>query len=233
MKEKILKALNWRYATNIFDQSKKVSEDDIHTILESARLSPSSFGLEMWKFIVIKNPEIRAKLREAGYGQAKISEASHLILITYRTDVVENITKERIARIAKIHNKDIKEFESLKQMMDGSIGQKDKDGSLESWVKMQSYIALGIMVETASLLDIDNAPLEGFSGEKVDEILNLKEKIKINEVSSTYFSSEYFAPRPQCERLINKKLISRELNLMRDWREALREYITVYYNCYL
>ncbi len=188
MKEKILKALNWRYATNIFDQSKKVSEDDIHTILESARLSPSSFGLEMWKFIVIKNPEIRAKLREAGYGQAKISEASHLILITYRTDVVENITKERIARIAKIHNKDIKEFESLKQMMDGSIGQKDKDGSLESWVKMQSYIALGIMVETASLLDIDNAPLEGFSGEKVDEILNLKEK---NLKSSTMLALGY------------------------------------------
>ena len=176
MKEQILKALNWRYATNIFDLNKKVSDEDIHTILESARLSPSSFGIEMWKFIVVRNPEIRAKLREAGYGQAKITDASHLVLITYRTDIVGNISKERVDRISKIQNVDPLSLDGLKQMIDGSVEQKSKDGTLEAWIKMQSYIPLGIMVETASLLGVDNAPMEGFSPEKVGEILNLKEK---------------------------------------------------------
>lgn len=176
MKDEILKALNTRYATNVFDPSKKVSEDDLHTILESARLSPSSLGLEMWKFIVVNNLELRAKILEAGYGQPKITDASHLILITYRTDVVENISNERIERTARIQNQDPKELDGLKKRIDGSIDRRSKDGTLENWVKMQSYIPLGIMIETASLLGIDNAPMEGFSVEKVDEILNLKEK---------------------------------------------------------
>lgn len=176
MKEEILKALNTRYSTNVFDSSKKVSEDNLHAILESARLSPSSLGLEMWKFIVVNDTELRAKILEAGYGQQKITDASHLILITYRTDVVENISKERIERTARIQNQDPKELDSLKKRIDDSIDRKSKDGTLENWVKMQSYIPLGIMIETASLLGVDNAPMEGFSGEKVDEILNLKEK---------------------------------------------------------
>jgi nitroreductase len=61
-RKEILNALNWRYATQVFDPSKKVSEEDLHTILESARLSPSPFGIEPWKFFVIKNPELRAKV---------------------------------------------------------------------------------------------------------------------------------------------------------------------------
>jgi nitroreductase / dihydropteridine reductase len=194
MKEEILKALKWRYATKVFDPKKKVSKEDIHTILESARLSPSSIGLEMWKFIVINNPEIRAKLREAGYGQSKITDASHIVLITYRTDIAENIGKERLERTAKIQNQDVKELDGLKQMIDNSIEQKTKDGTLEFWAKMQGYIPLGIMIETASLLGIDSCPMEGFSNEKVDEILNLKEK---NLKSATMLAIGYRGNDPQ------------------------------------
>lgn len=188
MKEQILKALNWRYAVKIFDPTKKVSEDDVHTILESARLSPSSIGLEMWKFIVITNPEIRAKLREAGYGQPKITDASHLVLITYRTDIAENICRERLERTAKIQNQNMNDLEGLKNMINGSIEQKTKDGSLEAWAKMQSYIPLGVMLETAALLGVDSCPMEGFSNEQVDAILNLKEK---NLKSATMFTLGY------------------------------------------
>lgn len=174
--KEILKALNWRYATKVFDSNKKVNEDNLRTILESARLSPSSNGIEMWKFIVVENKEIRLKLHEAGYGQPKITDASHLIVITYRTDSVENLTKERIERTAKIQNENSNNLSGLKTMLDDTVTQKAKDGSLESWVRAQSYIPLGIMIETASLLGIDNGPMEGFQPEKVDEILNLKDK---------------------------------------------------------
>jgi nitroreductase len=177
MKNKeIINALNWRYATKVFDPSKKVSDEDLHTILESARLSPSSNGIEMWKFIVVENKELRLKLQEAAYGQAKVTEASHLVVITYRTDSALNSTKERIERTAKIQNQNPSELGGLKAMLDSAIIKKEADGSLESWIKSQTYIPLGIMIETASLLGIDNGPMEGFDPDKVDEILNLKDK---------------------------------------------------------
>jgi nitroreductase len=176
MKEKIINALKWRYAVKIFNPNKKVSEDNINTILESARLSPSSNGIEMWKFLVIQNPGLRARLREASFDQPKVTDASHLVVITYRTDVALNATKERIERTAKTQNQNPSELDALKNMLDGSIAQKEKDGTLEAWVKAQAYIPLGIMIETAALLEVDGGPMEGFSSEKVDEILNLKEK---------------------------------------------------------
>jgi nitroreductase len=173
IREQLLQALNWRYAVKIFDKEKIVSEDDIHTILESARLSPSSNGLEMWKFFVIKNPEIRVKLREVGYDQSKITDASHLIVITYRTDIAENIGRERLARTARIQNQNIEELDGYKDYLDNTISGVIKYGNALEWSKAQSYIALGVMIETASLLGVDSGPMEGFVSEKVDEILGL------------------------------------------------------------
>jgi nitroreductase len=176
MKKEIIQALNWRYATNVFDTNKKVSDEDLHTILESARLSPSSFGAEMWKFLVVENKEIREKLRIAGYNQAKITEASHLVVLTCRTDAVENLSKEKIERTAKIQNQKIEDLAGFKNMLDGTVKMKIENNTMEEWLKAQTYIPLGIMMETASLLGIDSCPLEGFQPTQVDEILNLKEK---------------------------------------------------------
>jgi nitroreductase len=177
MKNKeIIKALNWRYATKVYDPTKIVSEEDLHTILESARLSPSSIGAEMWKFIVVKNKETREKIKVVGYNQPQITDASHLIILTYRTDVVENLTKEKIERTAKIQNVDENKLEELKSFLENSVTQKIQGGNLEDWIKSQVYIPLGIMIETAALLEIDSCPMEGFESEKVDEILGLVEK---------------------------------------------------------
>lgn len=200
--EEILKALNWRYATKVFDPTKKVSEDDLHTILESARLSPSSNGIEMWKFIVVENKETRQKLREAGYGQPKITDASYLIVIAYRTDSEENLTRERIERTAKIQNENPDNLVGLRTTLDNTVAQKVKDGSLESWIRAQAYIPLGIMIETASLLGIDGGPMEGFEPEKVDEILNLKERnIKsITMLALGYRGEDPASNRPKVRR---------------------------------
>lgn len=193
MNEKIIKALNWRYATKIYNPEKMVSEEDVHTILESARLSPSANGSEMWKFIVVKNKEIRKKLRVVSDNQPKVTDASHLIVITYRTDASESLTKERLERTAKIQNEDINKLSKLKTMLENTVSQKEKDGTLESWIRSQSYIPLGIMIETAALLDIDACPMEGFQPDKVDEILNLKEK---NLKSTTMFAVGYRGDDP-------------------------------------
>jgi nitroreductase len=175
-----------------------VDEEDIHTILEAARLSPSPFGIEPWKFLVIQNPELRAKVGK----QPKMTEASHLIVITYRTDVVENITRERIERTAKIQNQKATELDGLKKSIESSIQKKYTDGNLESWIRSQSYIPLGIMIETASLLGIDNGPMEGFDPQTVDEVLGLKEKNlkSLTMLALGYRGEDPTALRPKVRR---------------------------------
>ncbi len=202
MNEKIIKALNWRYAVKIFDPNKIVSDDDLQTILESARLSPSANGGEMWKFIVVKNKEIRQKLRAVSFDQPKVTDASHLIIITYRTDSAENLKKERIERTAKIQNDDPSKLTSLKTMLENTVAQKIKNGTLETWIQAQSYIPLGIMIETAALLGIDGGPMEGFEPNKVDEILGLKEKNlkSITMLALGYRGNDPASLRPKIRR---------------------------------
>jgi len=193
-KEEMLKALNWRYAVKIFDKDKKISEEDLNTILESGILSPSSLGLEPWKFIVVKDPETRAKLFEVS-NQPKVTDASHLIILTYKTDIKE-IIKERLERTAKIQNQKVEELDTYKLFLENGTKNK-KDTELDSWLKAQSYITLGMMVYTASLLEIDNCPMEGFQNDKVDEILNLKTQ---NLKSVTMLAIGYRGIDPQAEK---------------------------------
>lgn len=171
----ILNTLHWRYAVKVFDSSKKVSKENIDLILESARLSPSAYGLEPWKFFVVENEELRKKIREVGYDQTKITDASHLIIITYRTDAKEKMCNELMDRIKKTRGVNDDDVASYKQMIDGDFTWRD-EANVNSWMKSQAYISVGFMLETAALLGIDAGPMEGFNTDSVDEILGLKEK---------------------------------------------------------
>ncbi|MDF1682740.1 MAG: nitroreductase family protein [Patescibacteria group bacterium] len=85
-----LDKMNWRYATKSFDTSKKISQEDLDEIIEVFRLTPSSFGLEPWKLIVIENPEIRKTLKEHSWGQAQITDSSHLLVFARKTIIDDN-----------------------------------------------------------------------------------------------------------------------------------------------
>ncbi len=201
MQEHIVKALEWRFAVQNFDSAKKIGEADLATILESARLAPSSFGLEPWQFIVIENAKVRENIQAASYGQPKVSEASHLVVIARRTDAREKIVGERITRTAKIQNQDFASLDGFKQMLDGVIASRD-DIALDNWNARQAYIALGMMMETASLLGIDNAAMEGFDPTAVDEILGLREKNLTSTVMLAlgYRREDTSAARPKVRR---------------------------------
>jgi nitroreductase len=173
-REEIISALKKRYAVKTFDPSKKVSDSDLATILECGRLSPSSFGFEPWKFIDVANPGVRAKIRVAGYDQTKITDAPHLIVIAYRTDP-DALVSELIARTAMAQGKKREDLAAFEKMAMGAMGGK-QGGARETWLRSQTYIPLGIMVEAAALLGIDTCPMEGFDPEQVNAILNLKEK---------------------------------------------------------
>lgn len=201
MQDTILKALQWRYATQVFDPEKKISSEELHTILESGRLAPSCFGFEPWKFIVVEKEEIKEKLKEASYGKAKVKDAPYVIIIAYRTDA-KNMSKEIIDRVVKTQNANPSDLQGYKDMMDNSLDYAQKQGIIDSWMKAQTYIPLGIMIETAALLGIDAGPMEGFNAQKVDEILGLKEK---NLSSSTMLllghrGEDASASRPKVRR---------------------------------
>lgn len=171
----ILKALNWRYATKTYDSSKKISEKDLDEMLEAMRLSPSSFGLQPWKFIVVEDKELRKKIAEKAWNQSQVTEASHLIVICAKTDVSEDYIKNFIKDISKTRNISIESLKGYEDMMIGFRRNLSVD-EVKNWTKKQAYISLGILLHTAAMKKIDATPMEGFSPEGVDEILNLKEK---------------------------------------------------------
>lgn len=201
IQNQIIEALKNRYATKVFDTNKKVSDADLQTILESARLAPSSFGIEAWKFLVVNNPEIRAQLRAAGYDQPKFTDASHLIVLARRTDS-ENISNELIERTAANQGKTAEDLAGLKQMVDGSIAFKTGTNTFDSWTAAQTYIALGIMVETAALMGIDSCPMEGFDAQKIDETLGLADKklATVTILALGYRGDDAYATLPKTRR---------------------------------
>ena len=175
MHDTLNKALSWRYAVKTFDPAQKITDAELHTILESGRMAPSSLGIEPWKFIVVSDPDIQAKMRTASYDQSKVSDASHVVVLARRTDVRENIVCELLERTAKAQGKDTSELKEQGDMVTGTIASKS-DAELDAWVRAQTYIPLGMMVETAALLGVDTGPMEGFSPDEIDTILGLKEK---------------------------------------------------------
>lgn len=175
MKDQILKAMNWRYAVKAYDKDKQVSKEDLETILEAGRLAPSSLGHEPWKFLIIENPALREQIRNAAWGQTPVTDATYLVVIAQRTDVRENLANELIERTSKISGRPESELAGLRQMVEGNIASLD-DEKLYFATRAQTFIPLGIMIETAALIGVDASSMGGFNPAQVDEILGLKEK---------------------------------------------------------
>jgi len=172
--QQLLDRLNWRYATKQFDSTRKISAQDWATLEEALRLSPSSGGLQPWKFVVVTDPAMRAKLSPASYGQPQITHASHLVVFSAKRNLSEADVDEFIRHTAVTRG--IPE-ESLAQyrgaLVGGIIQAQDEQGRL-AWARNQAYIALGNFLTSAALLGIDACPMEGFDRAQYDEILGLK-----------------------------------------------------------
>ena len=159
MKNNVIEKLNWRYATKMFDKSKKISDDDLNILIESLRLTPSSFGLQPWKFVLVKNIDLREKIKDASYGQIQMTDASDLIVLCAK----ETLTEDDVVKITGNN-------EGYKNMIMGSIKNKSNDEIL-NWNAKQVYLALGFLLETAATMNIDACPMEGFDNTKVGDKL--------------------------------------------------------------
>ena len=185
--ENIITALNRRYATNMYDTTKKVSESDLTTILEAMRLAPSSFGLQPWKFIVVANPEKRQQILDNSRGQTKVTEASHLIAIAAKKNLTEEDVDTYMNSIATTRNIPVEGLAWFKWMIMWVISNKDQ-ASIQTWNAKQTYIALGFGLVAAATLGIDASPMEWFAADKVDEILGLTDYTTITLMPIWYRS---------------------------------------------
>jgi len=165
--------LNKRYATKVFDPSKKVSEADMEKLLESIRLSASSMGLQPYKVLIVENPEIRKELRKASYNQPQITDASALLIFAVNFEANDESANDLIAMIALARNVTVESLAGYNDMIKGALKGFNPE-QLETWVSKQAYIALGYGLVSSAVLGIDTCPMEGFNALEYDRILGLE-----------------------------------------------------------
>jgi nitroreductase len=171
---KLIENLKWRYATKKYDTTKKVSEDDLQQIKEAIRLSPSSYGLQAFKILDIKDKDIREKLKLASYWQPQITEASHLLVFCGYANVNDGHIDEYLNLKADTQGFDVELLKEFRNFMKVFI--EGRKSGKQVWTAKQTYIALSNAIAACAELKIDSTPMEGFESEKYNEILGLSSK---------------------------------------------------------
>jgi nitroreductase len=163
---------NWRYATKKFDATKKITDADLAFLKEAIRLSTSSYGLQPYRVFIVENPELRAKLVAASYGQAQVADASHLLVFANELNFGEAGIDQLAATICKTRELPLEAIQGYVDYMKGNITGLPEDVR-NIWTAKQTYLALGNLLNAAAELHIDVTPMEGFVPSQVNEILGL------------------------------------------------------------
>jgi nitroreductase len=172
--EQLVSQLNWRYATKQFDPQRRISPEDWAALEETLVLTPSSFGLQPWKFLVVTDPAIREQLVPASWGQRQVADASHLVVFAVKRNLREADIDDFIHRITEVRGVTRESLAGYRNIMVDNIVTGRDDSGRRSWAANQAYIALGNFLTSAALLGIDACPLEGIEPAKYDQILGLE-----------------------------------------------------------
>lgn len=168
-----MQAMSFRHACKKFDSQRKIPADEFQQILEFGRLSPSSFGMEQWRFVVVQTPELREKLREVCWNQPQITESSHVVVILAKTTEVEPGT-EYVNRLYQRRGLPEDRLQaSLERYANHHATEIKRYIGTYGWSSKQCYIALANMMTGAASLGIDSCPIEGLSKEGVEAVLNV------------------------------------------------------------
>jgi nitroreductase len=167
----ILNALNWRYAVKQFDPTRKIDPSVWADLEKSLALTPSSFGLQPWQFLIVDNPDIRAQLVPHSWHQRQVADASHLVIMTVRTSIDAAYINRYLDDVAATRQTTRDTLAGFEKMLTGAASMMTPE-----WAARQAYIALGQFMLAASMLDIDTCPMEGFSAPDYDRILGLAEQ---------------------------------------------------------
>jgi nitroreductase len=172
--EMISKALQWRYAVKKFDAQKKIPQSDWQILKDSLRMTPSSYGLQPWKFFVIENPELRQKLREVSWNQSQVTDCSHYVVLVYKEKVDADFIRTNMKKIADVRGIGIESLAGFEKAITGDLILGPRAHQIEAWAQRQVYIAMGFLLKTAALLKIDSTPMEGLDPAAYDSLLKLQ-----------------------------------------------------------
>ncbi|MCF6173279.1 MAG: NAD(P)H-dependent oxidoreductase [Campylobacteraceae bacterium] len=173
MKNKFLNAMNFRHACKMFDETKKVNEEDLNYILEVGRKSPSSFGMEPWKFLVIQNQKLKEKIKPFCWDQPQITTCSDLVIILAKIKDVKPSSGTPAKRFARREMPQDKLNFYLDVYSRHLADTLSSDEKIYCWTARQCYIAAGNMMTAAAYIGIDSCPIEGFEKENVEKVLTL------------------------------------------------------------
>ncbi|HEY1763850.1 MAG TPA: NAD(P)H-dependent oxidoreductase [Opitutaceae bacterium] len=169
----LLAALRWRYSVKQFDPERKIPAEIWTSLEEALVLSPSSMGLQPWRFVVVQEAGLRKRLAEASWDQRQPLDCSHYVVFAARKGLDGTDVERHVLRTAEVRGVSRESLKGFEAMLHGGTGQGRESGILDTWMAHQVYIALGGFITAASVLGIDTCPMEGLEAPKYDEILAL------------------------------------------------------------
>lgn len=170
----LLEALTWRYATKQFDSERRIPAETWAALERALVLTPSSYGLQPWTFLVIDDPALRQELRPFSWNQAQITEASHLVVFLARRRI-EDRDLDRLITATAAARLESDSLAGYRELMHKDLVAGPRSASIEVWSSNQTYIALGNFMTAAALLGVDTCPIEGFSPPDYDRLLALED----------------------------------------------------------
>jgi nitroreductase len=172
----LLDHLHWRYATKTFDPGKTIPDETWKQLEESLVLTPSSYGLQPWKFVIVTNSQIKANLRLHAWKQSQVTDCSHFVIFASRTTLDSGHIDANLQRAAEVRGVDVATMKGYRGMMIQDLVHGARSGVIAEWAARQAFIALGQFMLACAMLHVDACPMEGFIPAEFDKILSLTAK---------------------------------------------------------
>lgn len=170
----LLASLHWRYATKVFDRSRSIDATTWEALEQTLVLTPSSYGLQPWRFLVVQDPELRGQLRPHAWNQPQITDCSHLLVCLVRRTIEASDLDRLIGRMASLRQTPPDRLEAYRQAMASDLIEGPRSRTISCWATNQVYIALGSFMTAAALLGVDTCAIEGFAPPEFDRLLGLE-----------------------------------------------------------
>ena len=170
--EQYIDGLEWRYACKKFDPEARIEKPTWHALAESLRLSPSSLGLQLWKFVVVTNKELKARLREVSWNQSQVEDCSHYVVLCARRTATQRDVDRYLAQIEFTRHPSPEKLASSADFYTGYVKSLTPE-KMYTWLDCQVYIAAGFLLSAAAALRVDSCTIGGMDRDKYDEILGL------------------------------------------------------------
>lgn len=169
----LLAALQWRYATKIFDATKKIPADLWAALEQALVLTPTSYGMQPYQFLIVQDAAKRAALLPHSWGQKQVVDCSHYLVLTARTEVTDVDVAKLIQRTSELRGIPLEKLNFYRDMILSDVVNGPRGKTAHEWAARQSYIALGNIMTSAALLGVDACPMEGLSPVEYDKVLGL------------------------------------------------------------